>query len=82
MNNKNNSTPFKKLLDFHEQTIGKSDNEKLIIAQSQAIDFDEYQRRIRQWLLLAILKLSMKNYRKYQEKRRQTMRSSLLMATK
>lgn len=47
MNNKNNSTPFKKLLDFHEQTIGKSDNEKLIIAQSQAIDFDEYQRRIR-----------------------------------
>lgn len=46
MTNQNNSTPFKKLLNFHEQTIGKSDAEKLIIAQSQAIDFDEYQKRI------------------------------------
>ena len=42
----NASTPFKKILDFHEQTLGKSDDEKRAIAQSQSIDFDEYQSRI------------------------------------
>lgn len=42
----NNSTSFKKILDFHEQTLGKSDDEKRAIAQSQSIDFDEYQNRI------------------------------------
>ena len=42
----NDSTPFKKILDFHEQTLGKSDDEKRAIAQSQSIDFDEYQSRI------------------------------------
>ena len=43
----NLSTPFKEILKFHEQTLGKSDIEKQAIAQSQSIDFDEYQRRIR-----------------------------------
>lgn len=47
MNDKNDYTPFKKILEFHEQTLGKSDDEKQIIAQSLAIDFDEYQKRIR-----------------------------------
>jgi len=42
----NTSTPFKKILDFHEQTLGKSDDEKRTIAQNQSIDFDEYQSRI------------------------------------
>lgn len=42
----NNNIPFKKILDFHEQTLGKSDDEKQIIAQSQGIDFREYQQRI------------------------------------
>lgn len=46
MSNKSNSTSFKKILDFHEQTLGKSDAEKQIIAQSQSIDFNEYQSRI------------------------------------
>ena len=41
-----NVTPFKKILDFHEQTLGISDEEKKIIAQKQAIDFNEYERRI------------------------------------
>ena len=41
-----NFVPFKKILDFYEQTLGKSDDEKRTIAQSQSIDFDEYQRRI------------------------------------
>ena len=40
------STSFKKILDFHEQTLGKSDDEKKIIAQIQSIDFNEYERRI------------------------------------
>lgn len=47
LNNKNDYTPFKKILEFHEQTFGKSDDEKQIIAQNLAIDFGEYQRRIR-----------------------------------
>ena len=42
----NNVTPFKRILDFHEQTLGKSDEEKKIIAQEQGIDFNEYERRI------------------------------------
>lgn len=42
----NASTPFKKILDFHEQTLGKNDAEKVRIAQSQNIDFNEYKRRI------------------------------------
>lgn len=46
MENKNTSTSFKKILDFHEQTLGQSDAEKRTIAQNQAIDFNEYQRRI------------------------------------
>ncbi|OFL94193.1 hypothetical protein [Fusobacterium sp. HMSC073F01] len=46
MSNKNSSTTFKEILDFHEQTLGKSDAEKRNIAKSQNIDFDEYQRRI------------------------------------
>ena len=46
MENKNTSTSFKKILDFHEQTLGQSDAEKRTIAQNQAIDFNEYQRCI------------------------------------
>lgn len=46
MDNKNNLSSFKQILDFHEQTLGKSEDEKQDIAQSQAIDFDEYKRRI------------------------------------
>lgn len=38
--------PFKKILDFHEETVGKSDIEKKKIAQSRNIDFDEYKKRI------------------------------------
>lgn len=41
-----NSTLFKKILDFHEQTLGKSDDEKKSIAKTQSIDFNEYERRI------------------------------------
>lgn len=46
MDNKNGITSFKQILDFHEQTLGKSDAEKQNIAQIQAIDFNEYKRRI------------------------------------
>lgn len=41
-----NSTSFKRILEFHELTLGKSDEEKQLIAQSQSIDFSEYQQRI------------------------------------
>lgn len=41
-----NSTSFKKILDFHEQTLGKSDDEKKSIAKTHSIDFNEYERRI------------------------------------
>lgn len=41
-----NETPFKKILDFHEQTLGQSNHEKKLIAQKQSIDFNEYERRI------------------------------------
>lgn len=47
MSNEKKSIPFRKILDFHEQTLGLSDAEKLIIAQGQSIDFNEYQHRIR-----------------------------------
>ena len=43
---RNNSTSFKDILDFHERTLGKSDNEKQTIAKNLSIDFNEYQRRI------------------------------------
>lgn len=46
MHDEKKQVPFKRILDFHEQTLGKSDAEKSIIAHSQAIDFAEYQRRI------------------------------------
>lgn len=46
MAQRKNSTSFKEILDFHEQTLGKSDTEKQIIAKSLSIDFNEYKRRI------------------------------------
>ena len=37
---------LKELLDFHEKTLGISDDEKRSIACRESIDFDEYRRRI------------------------------------
>lgn len=46
MHSKHQSMPFKKILEFHEQTLGKSENEKKSIAQKLSIDYNEYKRRI------------------------------------
>lgn len=46
MINGENSNSFKKILDFHESTLGESDSEKKVKAKELGIDFDEYKRRI------------------------------------